>query len=350
MISTSPPFFRRGEVPAHCRGLVVQALRRLVAAEQQARLASIRAGEEVQPQRGLAGTGRAYQSRDGGFGDAAAEHAIERGDTGRHARPRRRLTARRHGEQGLDSREDDDAVPGDAERVLAFQEVAAAHLADQKPALGTGAHGVLTQLDDPVHHRVFRRVHHAHDAGQQEHGAVGRGGQGLQRVSEPLRREPSPALFGPDSAHAVKHQEIRLVGQHLPANEGQQARKPVVLKRPADVGVGYLLGDAAFIEELHRTQMEHHPTMVLAKHADEQRPATIGGACIDDLARQDRLAEAGRSLDHVQAATQEAAAQDRIKPRHAGADAADLPAVLACHGLRSHHASFDPGLGVQGEA
>ena len=75
-----------------------------------------------------------------------------------------------------------------------------------------------------------------------------------------------------------------------------------------------------------------------------------GGMAVDDLAGQDGFARAGRALDHVEAAPQEAAAQDRVEARHEAGNPLDLAVASAGVGLKLRHASSGPGLAVKGEA
>ena len=102
------------------------------------------------------------------------------------------------------------------------------------------------------------------------------------------------------------------MGQDLPADEGRDPLEPLVLEGLVGAEVSYPVGDKGRIEELHRAQVHQHAAVVLAEDGDEEGRASLRRPAIDDLAGQDGLAYAWRSLDHVEATAQEAAAQDLV--------------------------------------
>jgi len=210
---------------------------------------------------------------------------------------------------------------------------------DLEPALVAQAVETLAQLDQPIHHRALWRRHCVR-RGQQEHGAVGCRGQRLQLVGEPLHLEPGPGLLH-DRTHAVEHQQRRLAGEDLAAEQGREALQPLVLERMVGADVGHLVRDDGRVEEPHRAQVREHAAVILAEYGDKEGAASCRGVAVEDLAGQDGLACAGRTLDHVEAALQEPAAQDRIETRNVAGRPRDLAIVLASIGLRLRHASSD---------
>ena len=245
------------------------------------------------------------------------------------------------GEHGFQAREHGHAVAGDAIRVLAFQETAAAQLVDHDPALGAYAGAMQAQFQQPVHHGVLRRGCRERCGGQQEHGAQGGRGQRLQLVGEPL--DPgSGTEHRLHRAHAVEHQQRCTPGQHLAAQEGGKAVQPLVLQDAVGADIGDLVGRAGRVEEPHRAQMRHHAAVIFPQHGDEQCPAALAGMVEQDLVGQDRLARAGRTLDRVQAALQEAAAQDGVQAGHEAACPRDLAGPVRAVGLKLRHGRSGP--------
>ena len=77
--------------------------------------------------------------------------------------------------------------------------------------------------------------------------------------------------------------------------------EPLILEGLVGAEVSYPVGDEGRIEELHRAQVHQHAAVVLAEDGDEEGRASLRRPAIDDLAGQDGLAYAWRSLDHVEA-------------------------------------------------
>ena len=263
-ISSSPRRSAAAEVDTHRLGLQVQPLGRLVAAEQQAGLRGARGRQELQAERGLARARRADHRRHRGFGDPPREHRVERGDPGRHARPWRGAAERGRREQGLGPREDGDALAGDAERVLALEEAAAADLVDQEPALAADAERTAAsarasrppscaRAPTPARPLVSRNMVQSVAEASVCSSWVNR------FISNPAPALASTALM-PSSTSSValwaRTSRRMSVGDPL---------EPLVLEGLVGAEVGHPVGDEGRIEEPHRAQVRQHAAVVLAR-------------------------------------------------------------------------------------
>ena len=167
-------------------------------------------------------------------------------------------------------------------------------------------------------------------------------------MGEPLHLEPGPgAGLGLDRTQAVEHEQRRLMGQDLPADEGRDPLESLVLKSLEGAEIGHPVGDEGRIEEPHRAQMRQHAAVALAEDGDEEGAVSLHRTAVDDLAGQDGLAYARQSLDQVKAAVQESAAKDLVETRHKTLDPSNL--LLASIRL-IRHALSDPVPGAREEA
>jgi len=183
------------------------------------------------------------------------------------------------------------------------------------------------QLDQAVHHRMLRRVSIGIEgAGEQEHGAIAETRLGLQFVDELLQLEFAPRLLM-HRDQAIEHKDAGIAGPNLAANHVEQSAQPVVLQRLEGADIGHPVRDRIFIEELHPPHMPDHAGVALREQRNIQRVAALGRLREANLVAKNGFSGAGRALDDVDAAVENAPTEYRIQTRNAGRD----PAIISTH-------------------
>jgi hypothetical protein len=137
---------------------------------------------------------------------------------------------------------DDNTVLGDSKGVQAAQMAGASQLDHLHRAFGRPADQVIAQLHDAVDHGVLRGFPDPHGAGDQEHRAVGGGGDTLQFVDEfiELQELGLPALCGRE---AIEDQDVRFVGGDFLAHQVAQSGVVLLSQRAIAVEIFDPLGN-----------------------------------------------------------------------------------------------------------
>ncbi len=123
-------------------------------------------------------------------------------------------------------------------------------------------------------------------------------------------------LLGGDEA--VQHQDGRLAGLHLAAEQVEQAAQPILLQVAERAEIEDRVGDRSLVEEAQVADMQQHPRMSLRQQRDVEGSSARRGMVEAELVAEDRLARSGIALDDVDATLEEAAIEDRVEPGDAG--------------------------------
>lgn len=298
---------------------------RLVEAEVEPRLARPRPRvEEVQPQRGLPRPRRARHQRGGPGGDAPAEHRVQardaEGDEALRAVPGGR--GDRLGVARLGARVQDEPGVGDGVGVLAAQVAAAAELAHLGGAQHLHVERLVAQHQHAVHHRVRQVGAAHHGADEQQRGAADGLHERLHVEQEAAQERLLPGALG-DGDQAVEDEQggVALpqgVVQHL-----EERREAALLQGAGTAEVDQGVAHHPLVVEGERAEVAEHAAVGLGQQGDVDRPPARRDVGEGELVAEDRLAGAGVALDQIQAAAQQAAAQDDVEPGDPGRDAVE---------------------------
>src|ERR1700712_5712613 len=103
------------------------------------------------------------------------------------------------------------------------------------------------------------------------------------------------------------------------------------MQRTQAVQVGQLIWNLCRVKEGHDGQVLHHASVILSKQSHIERLTAVLDVVKAHLITQRGLAAARGSLDHIEAACEEAAAQNSIKTCDTGWDPFKSGAVVVTH-------------------
>jgi hypothetical protein len=131
---------------------------------------------------------------------------------------------------------------------------------------------------------------------------------------------------------AIEHQDGDAVPGDLTPQLGQEPLEPIGFQNTQAVEVSQLIRDLRSIEERHDAQVLHHARVILGEQGDVERPATRRDVMEADLVTKRGFAGAGRALNDVKAAFEEAATQNDIQAGDPAWHPLELAAMLLAHG------------------
>ena len=125
----------------------------------------------------------------------------------------------------------------------------------------------------------------------------------------------SRALGG---GEAVEDEDGCLARHDLPAQHIEQTRQSVLAHGAERANVADPVGDECRVEKRHAAHVLHHARMVLGKQGGIDRSPASRRVVEAELVGKRRLARAGRALDDVKPALEEAATQNGVQAGNAG--------------------------------
>ena len=222
-------------------------------------------------------------------------------------------------QESLDAGMHDKAAIGDLVGVAAAQEPAAAKLADLKIALRPPAVSPVVEFDQSVDHGLLRGgiVLPLRPVRRQEHRAVG-GERNLLQVVDEFLEGQLRLRRRPRRDEAVDHQHGAAPPLDLPPGKVGERLQPALAHVAKGAEIGQLVRDKRLVEKRHPPQVLHHARVVLGEERHIQGASALSPNVVEaDLVAEDGLARPRRTLDDVDAAPHEPAAQDRVEAGHA---------------------------------